>query len=152
MTGRSRWLRHRASSTPPPFPTRAPRVYSPGVVALLAAESLLLRGAAVAHEVGNALRDGQGPREPGYGRIGAVERNTRFVDEESVAAQGRHSNDPLGCTSNAQRDLEVLVIGRMGDDGEPLPGQRPDERRLQGEIVSVVGNAQVAAGKFAARE
>jgi len=44
------------------------------------------------------------------------------------------------------------VKRRMGDDGEPLPGQRSDERRVQGGIVSVVDNAQVAAGKLAARE
>src|SRR5438128_84477 len=66
--------------------------------------------------------------------------------------QATCSNDSLGCTSNAQRDFEVLVKRRMGDDGEPLPGQRSDERRVQGGIVSVVDNAQVAAGKLAARE
>src|SRR5882724_5832749 len=76
----------------------------------------------------------------------------RFVYEESIAAQCGHGNDALRCTRDGECDLEILVIRRMGNDGEPLAGQRPDERRMQRSIMSAVGNAQVATGKLAARE
>src|SRR2546428_1495324 len=133
MTSRSRQrarLRHRASSTSPPLPTRRGAWLFLGTFGeLLPAEALLLRGAAVADEIGRALREGQGPRQRGKGRISAVERSARFVDEESIAAQGRHGNDALGRTNDGERDFEILVIRRMGSDGGtppwPAPGPRP---------------------------
>src|SRR5437868_896828 len=156
MTSRSRpraRLRHRASSTSPPLPTRRGAWLFLGTFGeLLSAEALLLRGAAVADEIGRPLREGQGPRQHGKGRISAVESSAGFVDEESIAAQGRHGNDALERANDVERDFEILVIRRMGSDGEPLPGQRADEGRMQHGIVGRVGDAQVAAGKLAARE
>src|SRR5256885_12794952 len=128
MTSRSRHrarLRHRASSTSPPLPTRRGAWLFLGTFGeLLPAEALLLRGAAVADEIGRALREGQGPRQRGKGRISAVERSARFVDEESIAAQGRHGNDALGRTNDVERDCEIFVILRNGRGGVARPRQR----------------------------
>ena len=63
-----------------------------------------------------------GFRQRGEGCISAVERSIRFVYEESIAAQCGHGNDALRCTRDGECDLEILVIRRMGNDGEPLAG------------------------------
>src|ERR1700730_16819154 len=96
------------SFTPPPFPTTpAAPLFPAAQAALLPAEALLLRGAAVADELSRALRDGQRSRQRSKRRFSAVDRNMRFVNEESIAAQCGRGNDALRCTRDAERDLEV---------------------------------------------
>src|SRR5437899_10969167 len=114
MTSRRRHrarLRHRASSTSPPLPTRRGAWLFLGTFGeLLSAEALLLRGAAVADEIGRPLREGQGPRQHGKGRISAVESSAGFVDEDSIGAEGRNVNDALVLANEVEIDFEYLVL------------------------------------------